>query len=170
MCKEVMKSLSVEGFKAEIKQISTRNKILRNLPLSMTGRKRNDHPRSLPVQFYLFTRASSAKYSERDLSASDGTAQILDCSDSDCIDCLLPFSEETPIYKKPNYFASFILLISYYCLIQHKMYTIMQEKYIQNSCTFHLPEYVLINEQQARKLFSVDLCFFHLFPLSPLVE
>lgn len=81
----------------------------------------------------LHSRASSAKYSEIYLSASDGTAQILDCSDSARIDCLPPFSKETQICKQPNYFAAFILLISYYCLIQLKTYTILQEKYIWNS-------------------------------------
>lgn len=81
----------------------------------------------------LHLRGSSAKCSEKNHSASDGHARILDCSDSAHIGCFLPFSEETQIYKQPNYFAAFILLISYYYLIQHKMYTILQENYIWNS-------------------------------------
>lgn len=98
----------------------------------MTEEKLNDHPRSLLMLFFFFCNSSPKSILSkifRNLSASGGTAQILDCSDSAHIDCL----EETQIYKQPNYFAAFILLIRYYCLIQHKTYTILQEKYIWNS-------------------------------------
>lgn len=151
-----MKSLFVEGFKEQIKPISMRNKILWNLPLNMTEEKWNDHPKSLPVLFYFCNSSPASILSKifRNLSASDGTAQIPDCSDSDCIDCLLPFSEETPIYKQPNYFAAFILLISYYCLIQHKIYTILQEKIYLEVIYFQFTRVCFISEQQARKLAS----------------